>query len=866
MIVPSIDVMGGRAVQLVRGKTLEIDAGDPRPIAERFALAGEVAVIDLDAALGRGDNRALIRELLAIAPCRVGGGIRDAATAFEWLNAGARKVILGTAARPEVLERLPRDRVIAALDAVEGEVVVEGWTKRTGRDVASRMRELRELVGGFLVTFVEVEGTLGGLPLERASALVESAGSARVTFAGGVRRPEELAALDALGADGQVGMALYSGRMDLAAAITAPLRSDREDGLWPTVVEDVSGRTLGLVWSDEESVRTALEERRGVYRSRSRGLWRKGETSGATQELVRISLDCDRDALRFIVRQAGAGFCHTGAASCFDADGGSGFAFSDLEDRLRERLSGVESTGENSDSLTVRLAREPGLLTGKLVEEAAELAAARSADEAVAEFCDLFYFALTRLLEAGGSLERARSELGRRASRTRARPPREPGADRDSAHSAGERLPLRTADEVARLVRRRSREDGATEIAVGIVEDVRTRGAVAVRAHAERLGELGPDDPIVLSRGALDAALERLDASDRGVLERTADRIRRFAEAQLASAGELDVQVPGGRAGHSLLPVRAAGCYVPGGRFPLPSSALMTVIPARVAGVEHVWVASPRPTAHTLAAAAIAGADGLLAVGGAQGVAALAFGLDAAPAADVVVGPGNRFVTAAKRHVFGDVGIDMLAGPSELLVVVRGSFSPADVAADLIAQAEHDPAALPLASVESPEAAEAVREAVRVQLEDLPTRETAEVALARGGIVVVADEDRIVELVETVRPEHLHLAGSHGARLLGRLRAYGAVFLGEATSEVMGDYGAGPNHTLPTGGTAGFAEGLSVFSFLRRPTWLELSDTAGGYGRLVRDVVALARMEGLEGHARAAERRIPAVSEGAVGR
>ncbi|MCA9515765.1 MAG: hypothetical protein KC635_12535, partial [Myxococcales bacterium] len=262
MIVPSIDLQGGAAVQLVGGERLAIDAGDPVPIARRFRLAGEIAVIDLDAAMGKGSNRATIERLVREAPCRVGGGIRDAETALRWLDAGARKVILGTAATPEILSQLPRDRVIAALDARDGEVVVEGWQRRTGRGIHERMRELDGLVGGYLVTFVEREGRLGGTNMDQVKDLVAAAGSARVTIAGGVTTPEDIAQLDRLGADAQVGMALYSGRMDLGDAIAAPLRTDRADGLWPTVVVDEQGRALGLVYSSAESVREAVRTRR----------------------------------------------------------------------------------------------------------------------------------------------------------------------------------------------------------------------------------------------------------------------------------------------------------------------------------------------------------------------------------------------------------------------------------------------------------------------------------------------------------------------------------------------------------------------------------------------------------------------------
>src|SRR5690606_24337806 len=291
-----------------------LDAGDPRPIAERFRLAGEIAVVDLDKALGRGDHDALIAELCRIAPCRVGGGIRDVDAALRWLDRGATKVVIGTAATPELLERLPRERVVVALDARDGEVVDHGWTRRTGRTVAERIVELRELSGGFLLTFVEREGRLGGsAPLDELRRLVELAGDARVTVAGGVATAAEVAAIDRCGADAQVGMALYTGRLELADAVTAPLRSDRPDGLWPTLVVDEQGTALGLAYSNAESGRAAVAARRGIYWSRRRGLWSKGESSGAVQELLGIDLDCDRDALRFRVRQRGPGFCHRGS-------------------------------------------------------------------------------------------------------------------------------------------------------------------------------------------------------------------------------------------------------------------------------------------------------------------------------------------------------------------------------------------------------------------------------------------------------------------------------------------------------------------------------------------------------------------------
>ena len=413
MIIPSIDIANGRAVQLIGGREQALDAGDPRPWLERFAVAGEVAVVDLDAARGIGNNRSIIVDLCRNAPCRVGGGIRNYDAARSWLDTGARRIVIGTAAEPALLRRLPRERVIVALDAVDGEVVVEGWRTRTGRGVAERMRELSGLATGLLVTFVEREGRLGGTDAARAVELMQAAGEARVTIAGGVTTADEIATLDRFGADAQVGMALYTGRLSLGAAIAAPLTSDRADGLMPTVVVDERGLALGLAWSSRASIERAVELRRGVYQSRRRGLWIKGETSGAVQELLRVELDCDRDALRFTVRQHGTGFCHTGTTTCW----GDAPPLAALERTLAERASGGDA-----ESYTRRLLGNPELLRDKLIEEAGELADAASGDHVAREAADLLYFTMVRMTACGVRLADVERELGRRALRLTRRP------------------------------------------------------------------------------------------------------------------------------------------------------------------------------------------------------------------------------------------------------------------------------------------------------------------------------------------------------------------------------------------------------------------------------------------------------------
>jgi len=406
MIIPSIDLQGGNAVQLIGGEEKALDAGDPRPLATQYGRVGEIAVIDLDKALSQGENIETIKDLVRMTPCRVGGGIRDVETAIAWLDQGATKIILGTAARPEILNQLPPERVIVALDARHGEVVVEGWQKGTGRGVIERIHELKSLADNFMVTFVEREGRLGGTDLEFAKEIKEAAGDAEVTIAGGVTTPSEVADLDRIGCDAQIGMALYTGKLGLAEAFAAPLTSDRPDKLWPTVVVDESGIALGLCYSNASSLETTLERGMGVYHSRRRGHWVKGESSGATQELIRVAVDCDRDCLRFTVRQANPGFCHLSTRTCWGEDQG----LSELIRRLETRRQAAPE-----GSYTARLFKDSSLLGAKLREEADELATAPDRENAIHEAADVLFFTLTTLAARGIGLNEVEAVLDQRA-------------------------------------------------------------------------------------------------------------------------------------------------------------------------------------------------------------------------------------------------------------------------------------------------------------------------------------------------------------------------------------------------------------------------------------------------------------------
>jgi histidinol dehydrogenase len=386
-----------------------------------------------------------------------------------------------------------------------------------------------------------------------------------------------------------------------------------------------------------------------------------------------------------------------------------------------------------------------------------------------------------------------------------------------------------------------------TTEAVRIVEDVRERGEEALLEYSIRFRDIDEHRPILLGRDDLQSAFNGLDDETRALLTRVHGRIESFARAQRDGLSDLNKQIEGGQAGHRWIPVETVGAYAPGGRYPLPSSVLMTVAPARVAGVTSVWLASPRPSPLTLAAAWVAGADGLLAVGGAQAIAALAFGT-VSPPCSLIVGPGNRWVTAAKRHLYGEVGIDGLAGPSEILVIADGYADPSRVAADLLAQAEHDVDAVPTLVTTSEDLIERVEKELAVQLADLPTADVARAALPKGACVLVEDLARAADVSNSLAPEHLALHVDDPRALALQLRSYGSIFIGSSAAEAFADYGAGPNHVLPTGGGARYQAGLSVFTFLKPATWLAVDDP----DQLVEDTARLARLEGLEAHARAA--------------
>ena len=422
------------------------------------------------------------------------------------------------------------------------------------------------------------------------------------------------------------------------------------------------------------------------------------------------------------------------------------------------------------------------------------------------------------------------------------------------------------------LLARGETAGAAVEAAVrAILRDVRRHGDRAlIRLTGKFDGVTLTPDALPVPRAERRRALAALPAAPRRALDTAARRIRTFHRKQRQTSWTFRDAL-GVTLGQKIAPLARVGVYVPGGTAAYPSSVLMNVIPAKVAGVQEVCVVSP-PSPQgddpaLLAAAELAGADAVFRVGGAQAVAALAYGTPTIPRVDKIVGPGNVYVATAKRLVFGRVDIDMIAGPSEVLVIADRTADPAYVASDLLSQAEHDRLAAALCLTTSHKVARAVVHALGDQLARLSRRAIAAAALRRFGAVIVArSRAEVVKLANAIAPEHLELAVKDPHAWLDDIHNAGAVFLGHLSTEPFGDYIAGPNHVLPTGGTARYSSPLGVYDFLKRTSVIEASPRA--IAKLGPDVVALAELEGLEAHARAVQYRMDGAArdEGTDGR
>ncbi|KAI0975451.1 histidinol dehydrogenase [Xylaria arbuscula] len=674
-------------------------------------------------------------------------------------------------------------------------------------------------------------------------------------------------------------------------------KTDRPDKLLPTVVCDERGVALGLVYSSEESVAESLRTQTGVYQSRSRGLWYKGATSGDTQELVRISMDCDNDALKFIVRQTGR-FCHLEQFGCF----GELKGLSKLEQTL---VSRKKSAPEGS--YTKRLFSDEKLLRAKIMEEAEELCDAKTPEEVAFEAADLIYFALTKAIGAGVSLTDIEKNLDAKSLKVKRRPGNAKGewakkegiavgpaekakeaaeqsfipltsAPATKAHTNpnAERITMKRVDvgkvsesEVDDALRRPSQKSAETimGIVTPIINDVRQNGDKALLSYTHKFEKATSlTSPVI--KAPFPQELMNLAPETIKAIDVSFENIRKFHAAQKEKPLQVET-MPGVVCSRFSRPIERVGLYVPGGTAVLPSTALMLGVPAMVAGCQKIVLASPPRadgsiTPEIVYVAHKVGAESIVLAGGAQAVAAMAYGTESVSKVDKILGPGNQFVTAAKMYVSNDtnagVSIDMPAGPSEVLVIADKDANPAFVASDLLSQAEHgvDSQVVCIAVDLDEVHLQRIEDEVHKQAIALPRVDIVRGAINHSVTVLVKDIDEAMKISNAYAPEHLILQITDADKIVEKVMNAGSVFIGQWTPESVGDYSAGVNHSLPTYGYAKQYSGVNLGSFVKHITSSNL--TAEGLKNVGSAVMQLAKVEELEAHRRAVEIRLATLS------
>ncbi|KFY12166.1 hypothetical protein V492_04049 [Pseudogymnoascus sp. VKM F-4246] len=678
------------------------------------------------------------------------------------------------------------------------------------------------------------------------------------------------------------------GLLSVPAMIASQWASDRADKLIPTVVTDERGVALGLVYSSQESLSESLKTSTGVYQSRKRGLWYKGASSGDTQELVRVSLDCDQDCLKFVVRQKGRGFCHLPQSTCFGELSG----ISKLEKTLQSRkISAPEG------SYTARLFSDEKLLRAKIMEEAEELCDAKTKEEIAFEAADLIYFALAKAVAAGVTLTDIETSLDAKSVKVKRRQGDAKGqwaakegiavAPKEAAPAKEEaKAPIKedgailmkrydaskiSEKELQEVLQRPSQKsnDMIMGIVNPIIKAVRTGGDAAVLEYTHKFEKATSLTSPVL-RAPFPQSMMNLPQETIDAIDISFENIRKFHAAQKEDK-PLEVEtMPGIICSRFVRPIERVGLYVPGGTAVLPSTALMLGVPAMVAGCKRIVIATPPRangsiTPEVVYAAHKVGAECIVLAGGAQAVAAMAYGTESVPKVDKILGPGNQFVTAAKMHVSNDtnagVSIDMPAGPSEVLVVADKSANPAFVASDLLSQAEHgvDSQVILIAIDLSETELKAIEDALHEQAIALPRVDIVRGAIAHSITLVVGSLEEAMKLSNEYAPEHLILQIKDAAAAVDLVENAGSVFVGEWTPESVGDYSAGVNHSLPTYGYAKQYSGVNLGSYVKHITSSNL--TAEGLRNVGGAVMQLAKVEELEAHRRAVGIRLKWMDE-----
>ncbi|KAJ5624927.1 hypothetical protein N7510_001236 [Penicillium lagena] len=676
-------------------------------------------------------------------------------------------------------------------------------------------------------------------------------------------------------------------KISAANLLASRLVTDQANGLYATSVTDERGSCLGAVWSSHESIAEALRTGTGVYQSRKRGLWYKGQSSGDVQELIRIGFDCDADCLCFVVKQIGRGFCHLGTESCFGASTG----LSRLQKTLQAR-----KVDAPAGSYTARLFNEPKLVEAKIMEEAEELCRANTKEEIAFEAADLLYFALTKCTAAGVSLEDiernldlkslkvkrrkgdAKGPWAEKAGLTESKPaPANPEPpvkeDRTTRLEMKRVVTATTAPEVVtEYLKRPSQKsnDAIVSLVKPIIEDVRDNGDAAVLKYTHKFEKATSlTSPVI--QAPYPPELMQLTPEVQEAIDISIGNIRRFHAAQKGGNEDLTMEtMPGVVCSRFSRAIERVGLYIPGGTAVLPSTAMMLGVPAMVAGCKKIVLASPPRADGSISPEIVyvahkVGAESIVLAGGAQAVAAMAYGTQSISKVDKILGPGNQFVTAAKMLVSNDtsagVSIDMPAGPSEVLVIADKAANPAFVASDLLSQAEHgvDSQVILIAVGLTETELCAIEDEVDKQAKALPRMDIVRGSLGHSVTFAVRDITEAMALSNAYAPEHLILQVENAEAVVETVQNAGSVFIGPWTPESVGDYSAGVNHSLPTYGYAKQYSGVNLGSFLKHITSSNL--TPDGLMGLSKTVETLAALEGLDAHKRAISIRVAQIQQ-----
>ncbi|KAI9730395.1 MAG: trifunctional histidinol dehydrogenase [Cirrosporium novae-zelandiae] len=802
-----------------------------------------------------------------------------------FLELGCSRIIVTFAQLKELVSRnenIPSSRFVVSVDGHNA--------KEPAKEVENTQGNINSIFGG--------KTTIGGLHIYNPGNFVNSAFKA-YGFSGtpdieSARNGREIV----LDLESKNMLPLWGANelttKEVSKLLLGSHGQDRTSPLYPTMVVNEHGVGLGLVYSTPESIDLALSTGTGVYYSRSRNeIWRKGATSGDTQELISINSNCNSDSLRFVVRQNGRGFCHTPEDTCY----GSFHGLYKLQDTLKSRM-----TSAPKGSYTARLFNDPELLNAKIKEEATELCEAKSKKDVAFEAADVLYFALVKCIASGVNLQDIENNLDFkhlkckrrpgnakpqyiRKDNTEANPPKPAEISSDPKPIEPQDIKMQryvVANEAPQTIQKvlQRPAQGMGDLIMSrvtpIIKGVREEGDSALLRYINQLDVRCPD-PInnpVLKTPVLAAPfpenLMQIAPETKAAIDVSFNNIKTFHAAQATPDMHVDT-MPGVTCSRFSRPIQSVGLYIPGGTAVLPSTTLMLGVPAMVAGCPSIVLATPPRSDGSVSPeiiyiASLVGASHIVLAGGAQAVAAMAYGTASVPKVDKILGPGNQYVTAAKMVVSNDtsaaVSIDMPAGPSEVLVIADSSSNPAFVAADLLSQAEHgvDSQVILIAIALSETQLEAIEKEVQTQAMALPRVDIVRGSIAHSVTLVVKDVEEALKLSNFYAPEHLILQLHDPHAAVPLVNNAGSVFVGPWTPESVGDYSAGVNHSLPTYGYAKQYSGVNLGSFQKQITASCL--TEHGLRNVGTSVMQLAKIEELEAHRRAVEIRLQGGADG----